>query len=130
MRIVIVDDEPELLSLVRQVLEMEGYETVTFSHPLSLMTLLSTLDSPDLFLIDLMLPEMNGIELAMCLRDGGFLATPKVAISASRQWVQGARDFGLFNDVLNKPFDIDELLSRIEQYALMSSREEGHQNIR
>jgi CheY-like chemotaxis protein len=64
-----------------------------------------------------MLPEMNGITLAERLKAQGF-QSPKIAMSASHKWIQESKRSNLFEATLDKPFDIEELLTCIEQYLL------------
>jgi CheY-like chemotaxis protein len=66
---------------------------------------------PDLFLVDIMLPRITGIDLAGLLNENGFAQTPKIAMSASRERLEDAKRSGLFELTLEKPFDMRELLS-------------------
>jgi two-component system, NtrC family, nitrogen regulation response regulator NtrX len=116
--IVVVDDEPELRHLMSNVLEDEGYRVVSFSHPVPVTRLQETDERPNLFLIDIMLPDMNGIELAHRLVTEGFGGTPKIAMSASHQCVRDARASHLFDAALEKPFEINDLLDMVERHML------------
>ena len=116
MCVVVVDDEPELREIVTVVLEEEGYDVLSFGHPVPVMQLEKAEERPHLFLIDIMLPEMNGITLAAQLTDQGFETTPKIAMSASSSMLQLARESNLFNAALDKPFGIEELLACVEHY--------------
>jgi CheY-like chemotaxis protein len=69
-----------------------------------------------MFLVDLMLPGCNGIELARRLRDMGFEQTPIVATSASRGMLAGAEASGLFDETLPKPFDLSTLLDCVDRF--------------
>jgi CheY-like chemotaxis protein len=117
MNIVVVDDEPELLDMVGAVLECEGHEVTAFAHPLDAARLRPSGRRTDIFLLDLMLPEISGIALATRLHDTGFEGTPKIAMSASLDMLRLARESELFNDTLEKPFDIDALLGCVDRYA-------------
>ena len=112
--IAVVEDEPHVLELVRDVLTMDGYDCLGFNHPYQLEKLAG---HPDLFLVDIMLPERTGIEVAQQLRDNGYAQTPMLAMSASRAMVARARESGLFQDFLAKPFDVDQLLTVIERHV-------------
>ncbi|HZU13080.1 MAG TPA: response regulator [Chloroflexota bacterium] len=114
---VVVDDEPEMLGLISDVLESEGHETVGFETPVAVIDAEEELDGePDLFLLDLMLPQMDGIALAARLARDGFADTPKVAISASNDKLRAARASQLFAATISKPFDIVELLNCVDKY--------------
>lgn len=116
MCIVVVDDEPELLDLVSRVLEEEGYKVLAFGHPRPVTELKDSEEPLRLFLIDIMLPEMDGITLAARLKNEGFTTIPKIAMSASQEWLQESKKSKLFDATLDKPFDIDELLDCVERH--------------
>lgn len=117
MCIVVVDDEPDLRSLLHTVLADAGYDVQSFSHPVPVIQLAEAEKRPDLFLIDIMLPHMSGITLAAELRARGFKDTPKIAMSASTHMIRTAAESGLFDTTLEKPFDIDTLLDAVEELA-------------
>jgi CheY-like chemotaxis protein len=71
---------------------------------------------PDLCLIDIMLSTTSGIEVAAELRDCGFVTTPLVAMSASSLMTQYAVESGLFQRVIEKPLDLDELVIMIDEF--------------
>jgi DNA-binding response OmpR family regulator len=125
MCIVVVDDEPELRDLVSDVLADEGYEVLSFAHPAPVSRLNQTDVHPDLFIIDIMLPDMNGIALAARLREEGFVETPKIAMSASREMLHAASESDLFDAALSKPFDIDDLLEVVERHLAGGSQASG-----
>ena len=112
--IVVVDDEPGILNLLRDLLELEGFGVMCFDRPEQLHSLAA---NPSLFLIDIMLPGTSGIELAQQLRAEGFVDTPMVAMSASAFMVNAAKSTRLFQATLGKPFDVARLLELVEHYA-------------
>ena len=108
-RIIVVEDEPELLEMLCHVLENEGFTVTPFGEAdLDRMT---SGDSSEFFLIDLMLPDIDGIELAARLRSAGFDRSRLVGISASSTALRDASRSGHFQHVLAKPFDLSELMS-------------------
>ena len=113
-RVVVVDDEPAVLEVVCLVLNAAGHEAVGVGHPNVLFDLEMS-PRPDIFLIDVMLPALDGITLADRLRRGQFAHTPMIAISASNQWLHRADESGLFDSLLRKPFDVDALLTEVER---------------
>jgi CheY-like chemotaxis protein len=116
-RIVVVEDETELLYLLHDVLEEEGFEVIALSRP-DLSTMLDANLKPDLFLIDLMLPGISGVELAQQLRERGFAATPMIAMSASDLMIRLATESRLFQASVSKPFELSALLDCVKRYAL------------
>ena len=116
--IVVVEDEPEVLGILRAILEDEGYQVVTVADP-AVIDLSMAGRQPCLFLIDIMLPTMSGIDLAADLHLAGHASTPMIAMSASRLMVRRAADSGWFIGTLEKPFDLDSLVERVEQHLLV-----------
>ena len=114
--IVVIEDEPCVQALLRDVLEAEGISVLTIGHGGAAQALLPEI-RPDLILIDLMLPDMSGMQVAAWLRQHGHATTPMVAMSADRMNVLRAERSRLFQGWLAKPFDLDELLGLIEAHA-------------
>jgi len=112
--IVIVDDEPDLLGLLQDILQDEGYHVVAVDHP-GVMERAIAGRSPSLFLIDMMLPDIDGIAVAEQLHAGAYRAIPMVAISASDIMIQRAVGSGWFADTIEKPFDLNSLLGCVAQ---------------
>lgn len=115
-QIVVVEDEPGVADLLRDILEPEGYSVLHISHPDDAYNLEPTLD-PDLIMMDLMLPRLDGVKLAGLLRERGFKPTPMVAMSASRIMLHLAAESGLFQTTLSKPFELNDLLACVEENA-------------
>lgn len=107
--VVVVDDESDLLDVLRDCLEEEGFAVFGMPDSENLIGLpLGTM--PDLFVLDLMLPGRTGFELARHLRRTGFADTPMIAMSASPEVLQDAARSGLFQETIGKPFDLQELI--------------------
>jgi two-component system KDP operon response regulator KdpE len=110
-RILVVDDEPEILRALRTNLAAHGYEVFTAASGAEAEALYGT-RHPDLLLLDLGLPDVDGAELIARLR--AHSAVPIVVLSvrgAERDKVR-ALDLGA-DDYLTKPFGVDELLARV-----------------
>lgn len=114
--VVVVDDEPELCGFVKELLEFEGYQVVGVSHPDEVKETIGEAQ-PALFLIDIMLPSMSGIELAEQLRKSGYDDVPMIGMSASKLMSHMAAESGVFDDAMNKPFEIDDLLARVQRHV-------------
>ncbi len=118
MRILVVDDELNIRNLVCKYLELEKFETDAAENGLSAQRFLTS-HAYDAVLLDLKMPGMDGLELLKWIRHNGF-RMPVVMISAHGEiedavtaLKEGAQDY------LTKPFDVDELLIRIN--ALIES---------
>lgn len=113
--VVVIDDERDVLELVRDVLEDEGLSVLAVDAPERALHMARRV-RPDVCLVDLMLPGMTGIELARRLREQGMAGAALIAMSASRTMLSMARESALFDDVLPKPFDLDSLVECVERY--------------
>jgi DNA-binding response OmpR family regulator len=117
--IVVVEDEPSVLEVVRDVLRLDAYRVVGVSDPKHLFEMLHSLH-PDLFLIDIMLPGMSGIEVAEALREAGETA-PIVTMSASKLMSRVASQSPAVDESIDKAFDVMALLNSIKWYLDRSS---------
>ena len=115
-RIMVVDDEAEATTLYKEVLLMEGYEAIIENVSSKAMRVAES-TNPDLFILDLMMPEPDGFKLCRMLRaDPRYKRTPILIVTAldntdSKIVAMGAGA----NDYLTKPFRIHELSSRINK---------------
>lgn len=116
-KIMVVDDDKGATALFEQVLLMAGYESIVVNES-SKAVELAVSTNPNLFLIDLMMPEPDGFRLCRMLRAQPlFRRTPLVIVTAlndldSRLVAMGAGASGY----LTKPFHIHQLLSIIEEH--------------
>lgn len=111
-RILVVDDDPEMLDLVSASLRGEGYEVTAVSDGIAAL-IAAAADAFDAAAIDVMLPEMTGFEICRRLRQSG-LMFPVILVTA-RDAVDD-RIFGLdsgADDYLTKPFALAELQARL-----------------
>jgi DNA-binding response OmpR family regulator len=119
--IVIADDDADVLDLVRFRLEQGGYETAAADDGEEALRLARE-RHPDLCVLDVMMPRMNGFQVVEALRaDGATEAIPVLLLTATVQDKDISRGFEVgANDYLRKPFDPQELLARVE--ALLAPR--------
>lgn len=111
-RVLIVEDEKNIVDILRFNLRKEGYDTQE-AYDGEVGLALALQEAPDLILLDLMLPKMNGFEVCKRLRDQG-RSTPVIIITAreaEKDKILGL-DLGA-DDYITKPFAIEELLARI-----------------
>lgn len=110
--ILLVDDDPQLLRLVRANLEPVGYKVLTALDAHSALKLVD-MEMPDMIILDIMLPEMDGYELCQRIRE--FSDVPIIMLTAKVEDVDKVRGLKLgADDYLTKPFSVPELLARIE----------------
>ena len=112
--VVVVDDEKDVLDLICAVLEDEGYEVLCLDHPVLTEDLKGQASQPHLFMLDIMLPAMSGLQLARRLREDGFGETPMIAMSASPTMLDVAAQSHLFHAWIAKPFELDTLLHTVQ----------------
>ena len=114
-RILVVDDEKDIVDLVAYNLEKEGYETLKALDGESALRLIRT-KSPDLVVLDLMLPGIQGLEICKRIRsDPETAAIPIIMLTAKGAEID--RVIGLevgADDYVTKPFSVKELLARIK----------------
>jgi DNA-binding response OmpR family regulator len=114
-KILIVDDEDDILHFLELVLREKGYEVATASGGHEALTK-AQLERPDLVLLDIMMPQMDGWEVLKLLRvDEGTSQIPVAMLSArteAKDRVQGLQEGAI--DYICKPFSLQELLGKIE----------------
>jgi CheY-like chemotaxis protein len=119
--ILVVDDEPAILDMIAELLGYEGYQVVTTSQGSAALAHAKH-DPPALILLDLMMPGMSGWQLIAALKASPQTrAIPIVVLSARRDLPAIVKDLRI-RTFLSKPFDIDELISTVRQYAGSSPR--------
>ncbi len=113
-RILLADDDPEICTLLRIALVGEGYD-VLIAHNGDQLVRMAQAETPDLLLVDLMMPRMDGFEAIRQLRNDSRTAhLPMIILTArgeSQEVVTGF-DSGA-DDYIVKPYDVDILLARI-----------------
>ncbi|MCL4466513.1 MAG: response regulator transcription factor [Chloroflexi bacterium] len=110
-RILVVDDEPEILRAVRTNLSKHGYQIDTAANGKQALEAFNR-RRPDLLLVDLGLPDMDGLEVIRTVREQA--STPVIVLSVREAEHDkiGALDLGA-DDYLTKPFSVEELRARI-----------------
>jgi two-component system response regulator MprA len=112
-RILAVDDDEKIIAMIRRNLAFEGYQIDTASNGVEAIKYLSDKNEPDLIILDVMMPQMDGWEVCRRLRESG--STVPILMLTAKDDVSD-RVFGLDNgadDYMVKPFALEELLARI-----------------
>ena len=110
--ILLVDDDPQLIRLVRANLESAGYRVLAAMDSHSALELVEK-ETLDLIILDIMLPEIEGYELCQRIRE--FASTPIIMLTAKVEDVDKVKGLKSgADDYITKPFNVQELLARIE----------------
>jgi DNA-binding response OmpR family regulator len=125
--ILVVDDEADILHFLELVLKERGYEVLTAPGGERALALARE-HVPDLMLLDIMMPQMDGWEVLRLLRVDPRTATIPVAMISARtdakDRVQGLQEGAL--DYICKPFSLDELLAKLDGiFAQLDTRREA-----
>ncbi|MFY9712451.1 MAG: response regulator [Microbacterium sp.] len=115
MKLLIADDDPQLVRALRITLAAHGYEVVTAADGAAAITAAAHAH-PDIIMLDLGMPKMNGIEVIHALR--GWTKAPIIVVSGRTGSADkvDALDAGA-DDFVTKPFQVDELLARLRALA-------------
>lgn len=126
-KIVIVDDETAIRSLLKDHFEAEGYLAYAAGNAQEAMKLLA--EEPDILLLDINMPGTDGLELCRSIRE--YVSCPILFLTArieEQDRVDGLRAGG--DDYIVKPFGIDELTARVEAHLRREERSHRQGNMR
>ena len=116
-KILLVDDEPDILEFLQELLEQEGY-TVAITDKAEYVAKLPAGGLPDLILIDVLLSGKDGREIVKHLKSQEATRhVPVIMFSAHPRAEETARMAGA-DDFVAKPFDMDEILAKIAKHVL------------
>lgn len=128
-RILIVDDEPDVTELLRYKLEQEGHLCQIVNNPLSFVSVAREFN-PNLILLDIMMPELNGLQLCKMVRsDPKMNDVPIIFLTARGEVedrIKGLESGG--DDYVAKPFNTKELLLRVEKILNRNQSSESVNN--
>ena len=126
--ILLVEDDLDLGLVLKQYLEFSGFEVTWFSNPLEVVNNLAALESVQLAIIDVMMPEMNGFDLSKIIREQTQM--PFLFLTAKAQSID--RILGLklgADDYIAKPCEPEELLLRVKNILKREQKSELAQSI-
>jgi two-component system KDP operon response regulator KdpE len=123
--VLVIDDEPQILRALRTILTEKGFKVTTAVRGEEGLTLAAA-SAPDVVILDLGLPDMDGIEVCTRLRDWTQCPIIVLSVRDSEHDKVAALDRGA-DDYLTKPFGIEELLARVRVALRHSSRAQGAQ---
>lgn len=114
-RILIVDDDPNIVQMLSDILTDEGYEVATATQSLRAFDRAKE-SQPDLILMDIMMPYLDGLDQIKLLSlDDDLKDIPIIVITAKARALEGIEDLRALRivDYLYKPFEISDLLEKI-----------------
>jgi len=112
-KVLVVDDDPVIVRLLRVNFEMEGYEVATAADGVEGLAAVRA-ERPDVIVSDIMMPNLAGLGFAAALKtDPALAAIPIVLLSAKAQNADIDAGLDIADDYVTKPFDPLELLDRV-----------------
>ena len=111
-RVLVVDDEPSITDAVATALRYEGYETMEVGAGRAAEQAIDTF-RPDLIVLDVMLPDLDGFAIARRLRDGNH-KVPVIFLTAKDATEDKVAGLALADDYVTKPFSLAEIVARVQ----------------
>ncbi len=111
-RILVVDDEPRMIRFIQMNLELEGYQVSQANNGFEALTKLRD-DLPDLVILDVMMPDMDGFETLRLLREVSAVPVIMLTVKADEEDKVRGLELGA-DDYVTKPFSPKELSSRVK----------------
>jgi CheY-like chemotaxis protein len=117
--VLVVDDDPDIVALLISALEAADYkvaatvdgEALRVAHDLR----------PDLILLDIMMPGMDGVEVCQHLREDPVTEETPIIVMSAQHRLRTTAPLMLVNGRLPKPFDLDRLYATVDRWVKMSS---------
>lgn len=126
-RILVADDEPDVLSLLKDYFEINGYEVITAENGRAVLERIRK--APDIILLDINMPDMDGFSVCKAIRD--YVSCPILFLTARIEdcdKIMGFASGG--DDYIIKPFSIDELGARVMAHIRREHRDKTISNVR
>lgn len=122
-RLLLIDDDPNLILLVKDYLEFRGYEVITAENGRAALEVLEK-DIPDMIICDVMMPEMDGYSLVKNVREDPRTSwVPVLFLSAKGQSQDRVKGLNTGADVyMVKPFEPEELVAQVESSLKQAAR--------
>lgn len=126
-KIMIVDDEPDIVSMLQDYFAMNGYRTITAVNGRQAMECVEKM--PDIILLDINLPDMDGMEICQRIRD--FVSCPILFLTARVEDSDKVKGFGVgADDYIVKPFSMEELGARVAAHLRREHRRRESAKVR
>lgn len=119
-KILVVDDDPDIGSMIKMMLEFKGYEATVMDRAEKVAASLSD-TSVDLIIMDMLLSGINGVDICKTIKDNPATGQiPVIMISAHPNAKEICMNAGA-DDFVSKPFDMDDMLGRVGRLVDSSS---------
>lgn len=126
-KILIVDDEADIVSMLKDYFELNGYDTLTAVNGLDAIK--KAEKQPDIILLDINMPDIDGMEV--CMRIRNFVSCPILFLTARIEESDKIKGFGVgADDYIVKPFSIDELGARVSAHIRRERRQRDSAKVR
>ncbi|MBI2830475.1 MAG: response regulator [Chloroflexi bacterium] len=109
-KVLVVDDEPGIVNVLRIKLGLSGYDVITTTSGADAIEVIRT-QQPDIVLLDILMPGLTGMDVLERVRT--FSLVPIIVFTAKLDVIQPAMKLGA-NDFIRKPFDPDQMVRKIE----------------
>jgi DNA-binding response OmpR family regulator len=110
----VVEDDPDIGEVISFLLNDEGYEVSLFPNASSFKQQLANADA-DMMVMDVMLPDGNGIELCHDVKTSGSLKHVPVLMMSANKGLSDLNGYYRADDFIAKPFDIDEFMRKVKR---------------
>ena len=115
-KIMIVDDEPNVLELLSELLESKGIKADTYNDALTCLEDLKKGKVPDLLILDIRMPKLSGLEMCRRIREDLKLEDLKIVFLTASQYKDIKDKYNVLT-YLYKPFDIEDLVEKITKFV-------------
>ena len=120
-KILVLDDDPDILDIISYILLEKGYEVETLNRGIDIFNAIQNFN-PDLILMDVMLGDMDGRVIWSNIKNSSETQSlPIILISASHNLSESLKQDGAPNDFIAKPFDIEHLVKKVEDQLKVNS---------
>ncbi|RYE59535.1 MAG: response regulator [Sphingobacteriales bacterium] len=114
-KIFVLEDDHDIREVVKLMLESENYHVVCFESVQDFMNR-NIEDDPDLYILDVMLPDGSGLEVYGQLKSGIHLTNTPIIIMSAHASLKEVTSSCSAEEFIEKPFDMDEFLSKVRSY--------------
>ena len=113
----VVEDDPDIGEVISLLLTDEGYDVSLFPNATTFIESLPNAD-PDIMVMDVMLPDGNGIELCNSVKTNSTLRHIPVLMMSANKGLSDLNGYYRADDFIAKPFDIEEMIRKVNRLAV------------